>query len=130
MSYSTPPNDFREHYRRKLTQLPTRGSLVVLDTRQIKPRTHPQHEACRPPCCIRRYAFPRSKGRSKPTIAFPILALRRHRFPGSKGRSITPTQVASHHESWLLVLSLLLLLLPLLLLLLLMLLPCCSQLPM
>ena len=74
--------------------------LVVLDTSQTKPRTRPQREARHPPCCIRRHALPRSKGRSKPRTAFPLLTLRRHRFPGSKGRSSAPTQIASHHESW------------------------------
>ena len=74
-------------------------------------RTHPQHEARHPPCYIRPYSFPRSKGRSTPRTAFPLLVLRRHRFPGSKGRSSAPTQVTSHYESWSLVLSLLLLLL-------------------
>ena len=44
-----PPHDFRQQYRRKPTQFLTRGSPVVLDTSQIKPRTHPQHEARHPP---------------------------------------------------------------------------------
>ena len=114
-----PPHDFREHYSRIPTQFPTRDSPVVLETTsQIKIRTHLKHEARHPPCCIRPHAFPRSKGRSTPRTAFPLLALPRHRFSGSKGCSSTPTQVASHQESCLLVLSLvllLLLLLPLLL---------------
>ena len=89
-----------------------------------KPRTHPQHEARHPPCCIRPHAFPRSKGRSKPRTAFALLVLHRHSFSGSKGRSSAPTQISSHQKSWSPVLSflLLLLLLPLLL-------PCCNQLP-
>ena len=66
-------------------QFPARGCPVVLNTSQIKPRTHPQHEAHHPPCCIRRHAFPRSKGRSTQRTAFPLLALRRHRFLRSKG---------------------------------------------
>ena len=113
-----PPHDFREHYSRKPTQFPTRDSPVVLDTSQIKTRTHPQYEARHLPCCICPRAFPRSKGRFTPRTVFSLLALRRRRLPGSKSRSSTLTQVASHHESWSLVLSLLLLLLlpPLLLL--------------
>ena len=71
-----PPHDYREHYRRKPTQFPTRGFPVVLDTSQIKPRIHPQHESRHPPRCIRRHTFPRSKGTSKPRTVFPILALR------------------------------------------------------
>ena len=67
----SPLDDFREYYIRKPTQFPTRGSPVVLDTSQIKPRTHPQHEARHSPCCIRRHALPRSKGRSKPRTALP-----------------------------------------------------------
>ena len=113
---------FRGHYRWKPTKFPTRDSPVVLGTSQIKTRTHPQHEARLSPCCIRPHSFPRSKGRSTPRTVYSFLVLRRHSFPGSKGRSSAPTQVASHHESWSLVLSFLLLLLPLLL-------PCCNQLP-
>ena len=109
---------FREHYGRKRTQFLTRNSPVVLGTGQIKTRTHPQHEARHPPCCIRPHSFPRSKESSTSRTTFPLLVLRRHRFPGSKCRSSAPTQIASYHESWPLVLSLLLLLLlpPLLLL--------------
>ena len=51
----------------------------------------PQHEARQPPCCIRPHGFPRSKGRSIPRTAFPLLASRWHPFPGSKGRSSAPT---------------------------------------
>ena len=111
-----PPHDFREHYSTKPTQFPTRDSPVVLYISQIKTRTHPQLEARHAPCCICPHSFPRSKGRSIPRTAFPLLALHRHRFPGSKVRSSAPTQVAFHQESWpLVLLLLLLLLLPLLL---------------
>ena len=73
----------------------------VLDTSQIKSRTQHQPSMLCPPSC-----FPRSKGRSTPRTAFPLLASRWHPFPGSKGRSSATTQVVSHHESWLLVLLL------------------------
>ena len=75
----------------------------------------PQHESRHPPYRVLRHAFPRSKGRSTPRTAFPLLSSRWHPLPGSKGRSSATTQVVSHHESWLLVLLLvlsLLLLLP------------------
>ena len=94
-SYS-PPHDFRQQYRRKPTQFLTRGSPVVLDTRQIKPITHPQHEARHPPCCIRRRGRKGDPNREPPFLCSHSAGIV---FPGSKGRSSAPTQVASHHES-------------------------------
>ena len=88
----------------------------VLDTSQIKSRTH-----ISPPCCVLRHVFPRSKGRSKPRIT-PILASRWHPFPGSKGRSSVTAQAVVVSLLLLLLLLLQLLLLMMLLLLLLLLL--------
>ena len=112
-------------YNSKSTPLPYLMAFTL-----VRPLFHPQHNARHPTCCIRPHYFTRSKGRAKPRTAFPLLVLRRHHFPGSKSRCSAPTQVASHHELWSLVLSLLLLLLlPSLLLLLLLLQSCCRQLP-
>ena len=73
-SYSPPSRFLRALHKETNAVSNTRFSSCSRH-KPNKNKNSPQHEARHPPCCIRRHAFPRSKGRSNPRTAFPILAL-------------------------------------------------------